>query len=195
MGGFQIVAATFLALATTAVQAQQALDSALPSGWGNSTRGIFTFKSHCSSCHSERESFDPFYKTGTCFVDATRLFNYVKQTMPPSAAPGSLKDSDIYDVVAFVLFEKQLIGRNAIMNATTLPKVAMPNPGYISAGCPVVAGGLGKFNIKKDSPATVPVPPPAAAAAPIPPPAEPKPARAATKSPTKPTPNQGRTAP
>ena len=57
---------------------------------------------------------------------ATTLFDYVKRTMPFSS-PGSLSDNDIYSVVAYILSEAKIIKPTDTMNATTLPKVAMPN--------------------------------------------------------------------
>ena len=57
---------------------------------------------------------------------ATTLFDYVKRAMPFNA-PGSLSDDDVYSVVAYVLSEAKIIKAGETMNASTLPKVAMPN--------------------------------------------------------------------
>jgi S-disulfanyl-L-cysteine oxidoreductase SoxD len=45
----------------------------------------------------------------------------------PFSAPGSLSDDDTYNVVAYILSEAKIIQPTETMNATTLPKVAMPN--------------------------------------------------------------------
>jgi hypothetical protein len=57
---------------------------------------------------------------------ATTLFDYVKRAMPFNAN-GSLSDDDVYSVVAYILAQATIIKPTETMNATTLPRVAMPN--------------------------------------------------------------------
>jgi cytochrome c len=57
---------------------------------------------------------------------ATTLFDYVKRAMPFSS-PGSLTNDQVYGVVAYILSEAKIIPPTDTMNATTLPKVEMPN--------------------------------------------------------------------
>ena len=57
---------------------------------------------------------------------ATTLFDYVKRAMPFSS-PGSLNDDQVYSVVAYILSEAKIIKPTDTMNATSLPKVEMPN--------------------------------------------------------------------
>ena len=57
---------------------------------------------------------------------ATTLFDYVKRAMPFNA-PGSLSDDEVYAVSAFVLAEANIIDKSAVMDASSLPKVQMPN--------------------------------------------------------------------
>lgn len=57
---------------------------------------------------------------------ATTLFDYVKRAMP-LVAPGSLSDDEVYAVSAFILAEAGIIGRDQLIDATTLPEVLMPN--------------------------------------------------------------------
>jgi cytochrome c len=57
---------------------------------------------------------------------ATTLFDYVKRAMP-FTTPGSLSNNDVYAVVAYILSEAKIIKPTDIMDAKTLPKVAMPN--------------------------------------------------------------------
>ena len=45
----------------------------------------------------------------------------------PFNAPGTLSDNDIYAVVAYILSGAKIIKPTDTMNATTLPKVTMPN--------------------------------------------------------------------
>jgi S-disulfanyl-L-cysteine oxidoreductase SoxD len=54
------------------------------------------------------------------------VFDYVKRAMP-FHAPGSLSDDEVYAVTAFILGEAEIIGRDDVMNAETLPQVQMPN--------------------------------------------------------------------
>jgi mono/diheme cytochrome c family protein len=57
---------------------------------------------------------------------ATTLFDFVKRAMP-MPAPGSLSDDQVYAVVAYILGEAKIIDTTAVLDAKTLPKVAMPN--------------------------------------------------------------------
>ena len=171
-----LIAATAVAIAPTSSIAQE-----LPKGWGSSTSGAFVFRHKCAECHHEWGSRSDGASTGTCFVDPVRLFHYVKREMPPEA-PGSLKDTDVYAVLGYMLAHKQIIPRGAILNAQALAAVVIPIPpnGMISAGCPKAAGGLGKYDSMKDSRKTMPALLPASAAAPLPPPTaatKPKPAK------------------
>ena len=45
----------------------------------------------------------------------------------PFTAPRSLTDQEVYGLVAYILAGNKLIGENDEVNATTLPKVRMPN--------------------------------------------------------------------
>ena len=45
----------------------------------------------------------------------------------PFHAPGSLSDDEVYAVTAFILGEAEVISRDDVMNAETLPQVQMPN--------------------------------------------------------------------
>ena len=60
------------------------------------------------------------------------MFDYVKRAMPFNA-PGSLSDDEVYAVVAYVLGEANILKKGRQLNATTLPKIDMPNKdGFIS---------------------------------------------------------------
>jgi cytochrome c len=63
---------------------------------------------------------------------ATTLFDYVKRAMPFNA-PGSLSDAEVYSVVAYVLGEANIVGKDQVVDAKTLPQVQMPNRnGFVS---------------------------------------------------------------
>ena len=57
---------------------------------------------------------------------ATTLFDYITRAMPYTA-PGSLKPDQVYSLVAFILGEGNVVGKNVVMDAKSLPKVQMPN--------------------------------------------------------------------
>src|SRR6185436_5963688 len=56
---------------------------------------------------------------------ATTIFDYVRRAMPPDA-PGSLKDNEVYGLVAYLLTLNELIPADAVIDATSLAKVKMP---------------------------------------------------------------------
>jgi S-disulfanyl-L-cysteine oxidoreductase SoxD len=119
----------------------------LPPGSGNATAGAKVYAQNCAACHGDKLEGNPAKgiggdkliggrgslatKTPVKTVEsywpyATTLFDYVKRAMPFSS-PGTLKDDEIYAVVAYILSEAKIIKPTDTMNATTLPKVAMPN--------------------------------------------------------------------
>jgi S-disulfanyl-L-cysteine oxidoreductase SoxD len=119
----------------------------LPPGSGTPAAGAKVFADSCAACHGDKGQGNPakgiggdrlLGGRGTLASDtpiktvesywpyATTLFDYVKRAMPFSA-PGSLSDDNVYAVVAYVLSEAKIIKPTETMNATTLPKVMMPN--------------------------------------------------------------------
>jgi S-disulfanyl-L-cysteine oxidoreductase SoxD len=119
----------------------------LPPGSGNATAGAKVYAENCAACHGDKLEGNPAKgiggdkliggrgslatKTPVKTVEsywpyATTLFDYVKRTMPFSS-PGSLSDDDVYNVVAYILSEAKIIKPTDTINATTLPKVTMPN--------------------------------------------------------------------
>ena len=61
---------------------------------------------------------------GNYWPYATTVFDYIRRAMPPDA-PGSLTDAEVYALTAFLL-NAELIPADAVMDATSLPKVVMP---------------------------------------------------------------------
>jgi S-disulfanyl-L-cysteine oxidoreductase SoxD len=118
----------------------------LPPGRGTPSEGATIFASRCAGCHGKtgkegpndvlvgREPRDGFpfsqdpklpHTIGNYWPYATTVFDYVRRAMPPDA-PGSLTDTEVYSLTAFLLHANELIPPDAIIDATTLPKVAMP---------------------------------------------------------------------
>ena len=119
----------------------------LPSGSGNTIAGAKLYAENCAACHGDKLEGNPAKGIGgdkliggrsslatkspvktveSYWPYATTLFDYVKRSMPFSA-PGTLKDEEVYAVVAYILSEAKIIKPTDTMDATTLPKVLMPN--------------------------------------------------------------------
>jgi S-disulfanyl-L-cysteine oxidoreductase SoxD len=119
----------------------------LPPGSGTAAQGAKVYAEQCAACHGERLEGNPAPGIGgdrllggrgtlaskapvktveSYWPHATTLFDYVKRAMPFSA-PGSLKDDEVYGVVAYILSEAKIIQPTDTLDARTLPKVVMPN--------------------------------------------------------------------
>ena len=116
----------------------------LPAGSGTAAKGKDIFKSKCAVCHNDQgqgregqypalvggkgtlNTPKPVKTVGSYWPYATTVFDYVRRAMPYDQ-PGTLQPDEIYSVVAFVLNANGIVGENDEMNATSLPKVKMPN--------------------------------------------------------------------
>ena len=118
----------------------------LPPGSGSVEQGKAIYQAQCLACHGQNlqgglgdrliggrgslvnsdPTKAPMKTVESYWPHATTLFDYVKRAMP-FHAPGSLKDDDIYAVVAYILSEAKIIKPGDVMDAKTLPKVVMPN--------------------------------------------------------------------
>jgi cytochrome c len=118
----------------------------LPPGRGTAAEGAATYAAKCAGCHGKtgregpndvlvgREPNGVFPSgrevgvrrtIGNYWPYATTVFDYIRRAMP-SPAPGSLTDDEVYGLVAFLLSANEIIPADAVMDATTLPKVVMP---------------------------------------------------------------------
>ena len=118
----------------------------LPPGRGTSADGAPIYAARCAGCHGKtgkegpndvlvgRLPGDAFTfardpkapKTiGSYWPYATTVFDYIRRAMPPDA-PGSLKDNEVYGLVAYLLTLNELIPADAVVDAASLPKVKMP---------------------------------------------------------------------
>ena len=129
----------------------------LPAGSGTAAAGAPVYAAQCAVCHGpageggvadrlvgyDPDSTPPFgpryeaWRAGRCDVPfsvgnywpyATTLFDYIRRAMPTDA-PGTLSPDEVYGLVAWILAENGLVGRDAVMNAETLPAVEMPARG------------------------------------------------------------------
>ncbi|MGU3340978.1 c-type cytochrome [Methylobacterium mesophilicum] len=119
----------------------------LPPGHGSAREGAMVFQEQCAACHGDKlqgnmapgigadrliggrgslATSNPIKTTESYWPYATTLFDYVKRAMPFNA-PGSLTDDQVYAVVAYILSEGNVIKSEETLDATSLPKVRMPN--------------------------------------------------------------------
>ncbi len=116
--------------------------SGLPEGSGTVAAGRDVFAAQCSRCHGPRGEGDvgatlvggqgtlrtakPLKTVGSYWPYATTVWDYVSRAMPFDQ-PGLLKPPEVYAVVAYILNLNGIIGDDEVMDATSLPKVKMPN--------------------------------------------------------------------
>jgi cytochrome c len=116
----------------------------LPAGSGTVGRGKVVYDTQCARCHGATgkegpqevlvggrgslTTAKPLKTVGSYWPYATTLWDYVNRAMPFDR-PGILPPDDVYAAVAYVLRLNEIIGDADVMDATTLPKVRMPNAG------------------------------------------------------------------
>lgn len=115
----------------------------LPPGRGTVAQGEAVYAAKCQACHGEKGAGQPNDRlvggkgslaagqapvktVGSYWPYATTLFDYIRRAMP-WPAPKSLTNDEVYAVSAYILNLNGIIGPNDVMDAQTLPKVAMPN--------------------------------------------------------------------
>jgi S-disulfanyl-L-cysteine oxidoreductase SoxD len=96
----------------------------------------------CAACHGETGE-DPKYSRlvggqdtlataqpirtiGSFWQYAPTLWSYIRRAQPFDQ-PGSLTPDQVYAVTAYLLHRNGIIGEQEVMDATTLPRVQMPN--------------------------------------------------------------------
>jgi len=114
----------------------------LPPGSGSVAAGGQVFAEKCARCHGPKGEGDvgarlvggqgtlntprPLKTVGSFWPYATTLWDYVNRAMPFDQ-PGALEPAEVYAAVAFVLNLNGIIDERAVMDASSLPKVSMPN--------------------------------------------------------------------
>ena len=117
----------------------------LPPGEGGYEEGKQVYMIQCAACHGQDlggvaatggaalvggrgtlASGKPKKTVESYWPYASTLFDFTKRAMP-FHTPGSLTDDQIYAVSAYILAEGDIIGKDEVMNAETLPAVVMPN--------------------------------------------------------------------
>jgi cytochrome c len=114
----------------------------LPPGSGTAAKGAVVYEQKCQACHGPKgagqpndrlvggqgtlASATPVRTIGSYWPYATTVFDYVRRAMP-YVQPQSLTDDEVYAVTAYLLSLNGIIGQSDEINASTLPKVKMPN--------------------------------------------------------------------
>ena len=114
----------------------------LPAGRGTAKEGRAIYDKQCQSCHGPEgrgataeelvgeprppTKDDPSKAIGSYWPYATTLFDFTRRSMPPATA-GLLTNDDVYAVTAYLLFANKIIAEGDELNATSLPKIKMPN--------------------------------------------------------------------
>jgi len=114
----------------------------LPPGRGTVQQGAAVYANKCAACHGPTgtegpqtplvggqgslTTKKPIKTIGSYWPYATTLYDYIHRAMPITS-PQSLTPDELYAVVAWLLHENGIIASDAVMDATTLPAVSMPN--------------------------------------------------------------------
>jgi cytochrome c len=128
----------------------------LPAGRGLAADGAALYQAHCAACHGRHaegatapdlvggagplSSPDADKTVLTYWPYATTLFDTIRRSMPPSA-PGSLSDTEIYALCAWLLSENHLWPAGLALDSKGLAAVRMPNrDGFVTAPIPAEPG-------------------------------------------------------
>ena len=121
----------------------------LPPGSGTAITGAPIYQAKCLACHGDKGAGKPSDQlvggqgtlrdatavrtVGSYWPYATTLFDYIRRAMP-YVQPQSLTPDEVYGLAAYILYLNGIIAETDVMNATTLPKVKMPNrDNFVSA--------------------------------------------------------------
>jgi cytochrome c len=114
----------------------------LPPGTGTAAAGKTVYEAKCVACHGVdgagrpndvlvggqgtlREAA-PIRTIGSYWPYATTVFDYIRRAMP-YVTPHTLTADETYAVTAYLLALNGVIAQDDVMDATSLPKVVMPN--------------------------------------------------------------------
>jgi cytochrome c len=114
----------------------------LPPGSGTAEQGKAIYAAQCARCHGAtgREGPEdvlvggigslssprPVKTVGSFWSHATTLWDYLNRAMPFDR-PGVLPPDDVYAVTAFILQLNGIVSATDVLDATTLPRIRMPN--------------------------------------------------------------------
>ena len=111
----------------------------LPAGSGTVKEGATVYAQKCVACHGPNGTGTRLHRgliplgnakpvkiEGSLVPYATTVWDFINRAMPWTT-PGSLTPNEVYAVTAYVLFLNDVIKETDVLDATTLPKVRMPN--------------------------------------------------------------------
>jgi cytochrome c len=115
----------------------------LPAGRGTVAEGKNLYEAKCLACHGADAKGGSVYGTmvggvgsfvkgprvltpGSMYPYAPILFDYIRRAMPMDS-PQSLSVNEVYAVSAYLLHLNGLIPADAVMDASAMPRVMMPN--------------------------------------------------------------------
>jgi S-disulfanyl-L-cysteine oxidoreductase SoxD len=114
----------------------------LPPGRGNVREGEKIFAATCAVCHGAKgegqpadrlvggfgtlATSKPVRTVGSYWPYASTLFDYIHRAMPFNA-PQSLTADQVYAVSAYILYLNNIVTEDTVLDATSLPRVQMPN--------------------------------------------------------------------
>jgi len=115
----------------------------LPTGSGSVAQGTTVFQQKCAVCHGANAEGTPsgdrliggigslntpmpLKTVASYWPYATTVFDYIRRAMPVTA-PQSLQNDEVYAVVAYILSIDNIVPKDAVLDAGSLPKVQMPN--------------------------------------------------------------------
>ena len=114
----------------------------LPPGSGTARNGAEIYAAKCAACHGANGTGgpndqlagghgtlatpSPMRTVGSYWPYATTIFDYVRRAMP-IVQPQSLTNDEVYALTAYLLHVNGIIAEDEVMDARTLPRVAMPN--------------------------------------------------------------------
>jgi cytochrome c len=114
----------------------------LPPGSGTVAQGAAIFAAKCQACHGAAgvggpndrltggigslTTPKPVKTVASFWPYATTAFDYIRRAMPITQ-PQSLKDDEVYALVAYLLSVDGIVAPDATLDARSLPLVKMPN--------------------------------------------------------------------
>ncbi|MDH5184712.1 MAG: cytochrome c, partial [Gammaproteobacteria bacterium] len=125
----------------------------LPVGSGSAQSGESVYLAKCAACHGDfgegmgrfpalvgspeiLVSERPSKSVGSYWAHSTTLYDYIYRAMPFGNAQ-SLSADEVYGITAYILNLNDIIADDAVMDASSLPQVQMPNRnGFITATGP-----------------------------------------------------------
>src|SRR5450432_1230035 len=115
----------------------------LPAGSGSVAQGAMIFQQKCAVCHGANgegtpsgdrlvggvvslATPNPRKAVNSYWPYATTVFDYIRRAMPITN-PQSLQNEEVYALTAYVLSFDNVVPKDAVLDAASLPKVQMPN--------------------------------------------------------------------